>query len=138
LLTEAEIERLIAAAKDNRYGHRDATAILVAYRHGLRPIELVDLRWDDIDFTLELMCVRRTKRGETTVHPITVTELWALRLLRKQNVPERHVFISERGAPWCVAGYQRMIARAGEAAGFPLLVDPRMLPQLDQFAAKNK
>jgi hypothetical protein len=35
-LTESEIERLMAAARDNRHGHRDATAILVAYRHALR------------------------------------------------------------------------------------------------------
>jgi integrase len=35
-LTEREVERLIEAAKQNRCGHRDATAILVAYRHGLR------------------------------------------------------------------------------------------------------
>jgi integrase len=48
-LTEREVERLIAAAKQNRSGHRDATAILVAYRHGLRASELVALRWDDID-----------------------------------------------------------------------------------------
>jgi hypothetical protein len=34
-LTEREVERLIEAAKQNRSGHRDATAILVAYRHGL-------------------------------------------------------------------------------------------------------
>src|SRR5262249_24849856 len=33
-LTEREVERLIEAAKQNRSGHRDATAILVAYRHG--------------------------------------------------------------------------------------------------------
>jgi len=44
-LTEAEVERrLIAAAKRNRYGHRDGTMVLVAYRHGLRAAELVDLR----------------------------------------------------------------------------------------------
>ena len=49
-LTETEIEKLIAAAKSNRWGHRDATMILVAYRHGLRVSELVDLRWDQIDF----------------------------------------------------------------------------------------
>ena len=49
-LTEAEVERLMDAAKDNRYGHRDATMILVAYRHGLRVSELVDLRWDQIEF----------------------------------------------------------------------------------------
>ena len=35
-LTEREVERLIEAAKQNRCGHRDATAILVSYRHGLR------------------------------------------------------------------------------------------------------
>jgi integrase len=35
-LTDREVERLIEAAKQNRSGHRDATAILVAYRHGLR------------------------------------------------------------------------------------------------------
>ena len=32
-LTEAEIASPSEAAKDNRYGHRDATMILVAYRH---------------------------------------------------------------------------------------------------------
>ena len=48
-LTDREVERLIEAAKQNRSGHRDAAAILVAYRHGLRASELVTLRWDDID-----------------------------------------------------------------------------------------
>jgi integrase len=43
-LTEREIEKLIEAAKGNRWGHRDATAILLAYRHGLRASELVALR----------------------------------------------------------------------------------------------
>ena len=41
-LTEAEVERLMELAKGNRQGHRDATMILVAYRHGLRAAELVD------------------------------------------------------------------------------------------------
>src|SRR4051812_13742983 len=39
-LTPKEVERLIAAARQNRYGHRDATMILIAYRHGLRVSEL--------------------------------------------------------------------------------------------------
>ena len=47
-LTEAEVERLIKAAKANRHGHRDATMILLAFRHGLRAAELVDLRWDQV------------------------------------------------------------------------------------------
>jgi site-specific recombinase XerC len=40
-LTEREVERLIEAAKDNRWGHRDATMMFLAYRHGLRASELV-------------------------------------------------------------------------------------------------
>jgi len=41
-LTTAEIERLMAAArKSSRYGHRDATMILIGYRHGLRASERV-------------------------------------------------------------------------------------------------
>ena len=45
-LTAAEVERLMTAAKGNRHGHRDATMVLLAYRHGLRVAELVDLRWE--------------------------------------------------------------------------------------------
>ena len=58
-LTDREVERLIEAAKQNRSGHRDATAILVAYRHGLRASELVALRWDDIDLATGRLHVRR-------------------------------------------------------------------------------
>ena len=45
-LTETEVERLIEAArKRGRNGTRDAAAILLAYRHGLRAAELCQLRW---------------------------------------------------------------------------------------------
>ena len=44
-LTEREIERLMdCARKHGRYGHRAATMILVAYRHGLRATAIVTLR----------------------------------------------------------------------------------------------
>jgi integrase len=58
-LTDAEVARLTEAAKGNRYGHRDATMILLAYRHGFRAAELVDLRWDQIDFQRATLAVRR-------------------------------------------------------------------------------
>jgi integrase len=54
-----------------RSGHRDATAILVAYRHGLRASELVVLRWDDIDLTTGRLHVRRAKGGDASAHPIS-------------------------------------------------------------------
>jgi type 1 fimbriae regulatory protein FimE len=68
-LTEREVEKLMDAARENRWGHRDATAILLAYRHGLRASELVPVRWDDINLQAGKLHVRRSKGGETSVHP---------------------------------------------------------------------
>src|SRR5262249_13394546 len=69
-LTEREVERLMDAARENRWGHRDATAILLAYRHGLRASELVAIRWDDVEFQTGKLHVRRAKGGQTSVHPL--------------------------------------------------------------------
>jgi type 1 fimbriae regulatory protein FimB/type 1 fimbriae regulatory protein FimE len=126
-LTEREIERLMDAARQNRWGHRDATAILLAYRHGLRASELVGLRWDDLDLARGRLHVRRSKGGEAAVHPIGGKEMRALRRLQRETVRSVYVFISERGAPLSVAGYQRMVARAGKAAKFPFLIHSHML-----------
>jgi integrase len=116
------------AAGNNRYGHRDATAILVAYRHGLRASELVRLRWDDIELQTGRMHIRRAKGGSDAVHPVSAKESRALRRLQRESLaPSPYVFVSERGAPLSVAGYQRMIARAGEAAKFTFLIHSHML-----------
>jgi integrase len=61
-LTPGEVEALIEAAKANRHGHRDATMILLAFRHGLRAAELCDLRWDQVDFNAAVLHVRRLIR----------------------------------------------------------------------------
>ena len=63
-LTTAEIERLMAAArKSSRYGHRDATMILIGYRHGLRASELCDLEWSQVELATGRLHVRRAKNG---------------------------------------------------------------------------
>ena len=49
-LTPTEIELVIDAAKGiSRHGHRGATLILLAYRHGLRVSELLSLQWSHVD-----------------------------------------------------------------------------------------
>jgi hypothetical protein len=100
---------------------------LCGYRHALRSSELVSLRWDDVDFTTGRLHVRRAKGGETAVHPISGKELRALRRLQRESERSTYIFVSERGAPLSVAGYQRMVARAGVAAGFPFLIHSHML-----------
>src|SRR5262249_10421414 len=86
-LTETEVARLQAAAKKNRWGDRDATMILVAYRHGLRVSELVDLCWDQIDFATGNLHVRRVKKGTDSTQPIRGDELRALRKLQREQEP---------------------------------------------------
>ena len=127
-LTDAEVAKLMEAAKGNRYGHRDATMFLVAYRHGLRSAELVDLRWDQIDITAASLAVRRAKSSSPSTHPIRGDELRALRRLQREQDPKSpFVFTSERSSPFTTAGFARMIERAGVEAGLGFKAHPHML-----------
>ena len=138
-LTETEIEKLLKAAGNSRWGHRDATMILVTYRHGLRVSELVDLRWDQIDFAHACLHVRRVKQGTPATHPIMGDELRALRKLQREQDPKSpFVFTSERGSPFSTSGFAKLVERAGEAAklGFP--AHPHMLRHACGFALANK
>jgi len=138
-LTEAEVERLMKAATGNRHGHRDATMILVAYRHGLRVSELVDLRWDQVDFRTATLHVRRAKQGTPSTHPIVGDELRALRRLQREQDPKSpFVFTSERGAPFSSAGFARMIERAGVEAKFGFKPHPHMLRHACGYALANR
>jgi integrase len=95
-LTQREIERLMdCARKHGRYGHRDATMILVAYRHGLRASEVCDLQWQQIELSEGRLHVHRVKSGIPSVHPIRGDEIRALRKLRRDYPRDAHVFVSE-------------------------------------------
>ncbi len=117
-LTEHEVELLREAARRRgRYGHRDQTMILLAYRHALRVSELVALRWDQIDFSQGHLFVIRRKRGTPSTHPLSGEELRGLRKLQRDQGASRHLFISERDAPLSEAGFRKTLARIGVEAG---------------------
>lgn len=137
-LTAAEIERLIKATGNNRHSHRDATMILIAYRHGLRACEVCTLRWDDADLTGGKLHVRRAKNGAPSVHPLAGVELRALRRLQREQEPKSpYVFTSERGAPFTRHGFGKLVARLGAAAGFEFGVHPHMLRHSTGFKLAN-
>jgi integrase len=98
-LTELEVERLSKAAKGNRWGQRDATMILIGFRHGLRVSELCGLLWSSIEFETGTMHVRRANGGEAATHPLLGDEIGALRELKRQSASP-FVFASERGGPF--------------------------------------
>ena len=138
-LTEAEVERLVKAASGNRYGHRDSTMILIAFRHGLRASELIDLRWDQIDLNAATLHVRRVKSGTPATHPLTGRELRALRRLQREQEPKSpFIFTSERGAPFAIRGFQAIVERAGVAAKIPFKVHSHMLRHATGFKLANE
>src|SRR3974377_1344182 len=74
-LTEREVEKLAKAAKGNRWGLRDVTMILIAFRHGLRASELCGLQWSDVEFESGTLHLRRAKNGQTNTHPLLGDEM---------------------------------------------------------------
>jgi integrase len=137
-LTQREIERLMdCARKHGRYGHRDATMILVAYRHGLRASEVCDLQWPQIELSEGRLHVHRVKNGIPSVHPIRGDEMRALRKLRREYPKDAHVFVSERGGPIGPIGFHRLIQRLGEAAKMPFPIHPHMLRHACGFKLAN-
>jgi integrase len=136
-LTKREVEKLIAAAKGNRWGQRDATMLLVAFRHGLRASEVCGLQWSDVEFETGNLHLRRAKGGATGTHPLLGDELRALRVLQRA-AKSPFIFVSERGSPFSVSGLAKLIERAGVEANMPFPVHIHMLRHACGYALANK
>jgi integrase len=136
-LTEREVEKLIEAARRNRWGSRDSTMILIAFRHGLRVSELCSLQWSDIEFETGTLHLRRAKGGTTATHPLLGDELRALRTL-KREAQSPFVFVSERNAPFTVSGFAKLVERVGIEAKLPFKVHPHMLRHACGYALANR
>jgi type 1 fimbriae regulatory protein FimB/type 1 fimbriae regulatory protein FimE len=119
-LTVAEVEAMIKAAKAGRHGHRDATLVLVAFRHGLRAAEIAGLQWSQVEFGRNAaLHVRRVKNGTPSVHPLQGDELRALRELQRQFPDSGYVFTSERGGPFHTDAVNLLVKGISKRAGLP-------------------
>lgn len=136
-LTESEVESLLKVARQGRYGVRDHLMVLMAFRHGLRVSELVDLKWSDIDFKAGTIHVRRLKGSKDSTHYLEGDELRPLRALQRAATGP-FVFTSERSGPISAAGFRKQLARWGEAAGLGFPVNPHMLRHACGYALANR
>jgi len=138
-LTAAEVAKLMAAARRHgRYAHRDATLILIAYRHGLRAKEICDLEWSQVEFGRNAtLHVRRAKNGKPSAHPLRGDEIRALRELRRQFPDSGFVFATERAGPFTPDAANRLVKRLGERAGFDFPVHAHMLRHGCGYALAN-
>ena len=137
-LTEAEMDKLLAALRQNRHGHRDWLIALLIYRHGLRVSEACDLRWDDIDLAKRTIIVRRLKGSTDSSHYLERDELTGLKRLQREGAKSAYVFVNERGQPFGRMGIARMIERAGETAKLPFPIHVHMLRHSTGYALAGK
>jgi len=138
-LTPAEVDRLMAAAGAvGRHRLRDRTLLLVAYRHGLRVSELVDLKWDQVDLAAGRLHVNRLKNGNPATHYLEGDEIRALRRLRREYPDSPFLFTTERGGPLTRSAVNKLVERAGRLAGLEFPVHPHMLRHACGFALANK
>jgi integrase len=137
-LTDDEVQRLITAARrSGRHGHRDATLILVTYRHGLRVSEAIALQWHAVDLDHGRLHVERLKGGTPSVHPLRGPVIRALRKLRRDVPRSPYVFVSERGGPLTDSTARKIVSRAGRQSRFPFPIHPHMLRHATGYKLAN-
>jgi len=115
-LTDNQINQLIQASKGSNHGYRNSTAILLAFRHGLRSIELLNLEWRDIDLDGGRIYIRRAKGSKSGYHPLRGDEIRRLRRLQRESKSSL-VFISQKGSPLTTRGFRYIVGSLGEKAG---------------------
>lgn len=132
-LTLREVQGLINAVGSEGTGIRDRCLILLAFRHGFRISELLNLNFRDLDLNAGRINIRRLKNGLSTVHPLMEDERQALIQWKEDRAQWRSdsdpdgVFISRRGSRLSRQQAWRIIRQAGQKAGTATNTHPHML-----------
>ena len=133
-LTLQESEALLAAIDQNtRLGRRDHTLLLLAIETGLRLSELINLKWDDVNWTSGHIKCTGKGRKEREVYMLDQT-LKRLRLWRDENetegtetiFPTRHGTMSADTFQYLVKKYTRIAAQRCPSIGLKT-VTPHVL-----------
>jgi type 1 fimbriae regulatory protein FimB len=145
-LTQAEVESLLAASKQNsRNSVRDYAMLLLMFRHGLRVSELCAIKLSDINVETKEFHVNRLNGCDSGVHELFNGESASIKswLIEraKLNPPEDcdTLFVSERRRPLSRCTVWLMIGQTAKAAGLEALeIHPHMLRHSCGYALINK
>jgi type 1 fimbriae regulatory protein FimB len=138
-LTESEVAKMLKAARLGRHGERDHLLVLIAYRHGYRVSELIDIRMHEVDLDGGRIFVRRRKGSLSTSQPIEGDEIRAIRawLRIRGETKSPYLFLGERG-PLTRQAVNYLFKEIGKRAGLGIEVNPHMLRHSTGFYLANK
>lgn len=82
-LTKVELDSLLRVAK--KKSDRNFAIVLLSYRHGLRCVELLNLKWEFIDWDKKVIYIARAKGSDSGYHELRPDEIKILKRLRKSS-----------------------------------------------------
>ena len=85
-LTKQELDSLFKIAK--KKSDRNFAIVLLSYRHGLRCVELLNLKWNYIDWDKKLIHILRVKGSDDGYHELRTDEVKLLKRLKKSSRSE--------------------------------------------------
>ncbi|EMZ7035333.1 tyrosine-type recombinase/integrase [Salmonella enterica] len=132
-LTSSEVERLLSHARGGRNSERNYCMLMMAFFHGLRVSELLEIRLSDLDLKGGVLYIRRLKNGFSTQHPLLTEEVSQLKSWLKVRAKIRHadesshLFISREGRSLTRQQFYNIMRQAGKGAGLSVQTHPHML-----------
>ena len=132
-ITEASVEKLLAAPGDTTLGLRDRAMLETMYASGLRVSELVTLALNELDLTTGLVRVTG-KGGRERIVPLGDEATSQLRNYLDRARPELSgeqkkgaVLITRRGTPMTRQAFWQLIKRYTALAGIDTTLSPHSL-----------
>lgn len=143
-ITRNEWFAFFKAIDGTRNEVRDKAMIHLAYMHGLRVSELINIKVTDVDINEKIIYIKRLKNGLSTTHPlqpltIVLLQDWLKERPRyvKKNMCE-YLFVSTRGDCLSRQWIYRLCVHLSQRAGLKIKVHPHMLRHACGYELANQ
>ena len=121
ILSKKEIESLISSTKN--VNHR--LIIQIGYSAGLRISEIINLKWQDIDFDRNLIHLKRAKGKKDRIVMLSLKVKESLMNLTPNK--EGYVFLTNRDGKYTQRTIQKIIENAATKVGIRKSISPHTL-----------
>lgn len=143
-ITDTEWHLFFNSITGSSTEQRDKAMFLMAYLHGLRVSELINIRISDLDLSGRTVYIRRLKNGFSTIHPLqerTCSSIVTWLELRKKYISkdDNHwLFVSYNGKQLTRQWVYKLSRKYSQQAGLILTIHPHMLRHACGYALANQ